>query len=453
MSAVTQMDLAGRSSTVNSTPSRTRPSSGRSAGGTTRAVYAPAGIRIAPGSSTLRRTASPAPAPSASARNDSMICRTAASDASWLARRTRIVAGIVYVISDRSAPARRTASSTRAPSRFRLSPAAGAAPSDTSPNAAAAPSSSATSPSRTTAPTAVTSAGTLMRPVAAIAALKKIGTTRTPASIALRGGTGAPPRRARSSRARVQPSGGRVGLRVARGARTASRGGAPVPPPRHDLADDRIGSPQHLVRGLNRLRRDLIRPLPRDQRHQLLDDAHVRVLEEPLQQRAAVLLPRRAHLRRARRLRLLKQVLAERAQPRRVGEARGLDLPHLRRGRLAGQDRAHDAVAADRDVLGAARDRDRGLERDALGRHHARLVVELEGPRTRKGRRAVGQRHLEEARALDGHVERVAGLRVVALHVDPLDGRRPRAESHLDAGRRLRAVGGGRPRGPDRLLA
>ena len=195
MSAVTQMDLAGRSSTVNSTPSRTRPSSGRSAGGTTRAVYAPAGIRIAPGSSTLRRTASPAPAPSASARNDSIICRTAASDTSWLARRTRMVAGIVYVISDRSAPARRTASSTRAPSRFRLSPAPGAAPSDTSPNSAAAPSSSATSPSRTTAPTAVTSAGTLMRPVAAITALKKIGTTRTPASIAVRGGTGAPPRR------------------------------------------------------------------------------------------------------------------------------------------------------------------------------------------------------------------------------------------------------------------
>src|SRR5213080_469929 len=402
MSAVTQTDFTGRSSTVNSSPSRTRPSRGRSAGGTTRAVYGPAGMRMGPGSSTLFSSASAAPAPSASARNPSRICRTAASDTSCLARRTRITGGMVYVIAARSAPARRSASSTRAPSSVRLSPAAGAGPSVRSPSAAVAgPSSTAMSPSRITCPVAVTSAGTVMRPGPATEAVVS-------------------ERRKSAANAR--------------------------------LRDNRIRRPQHLVRGLDRLRGHLVGALPGDERHQLLDHAHVGVLEEALEQRAAVLLPRRTHLRRPGGLGLLEQVLAERSQAGRVREPRRLDLAHLRRGGLAGQDGAHHPVAAHRDVLGAARDRDRRLEGDALRRHHARLVVELEGTRAREGGGAVGQRHLEEARPLHGQIERVAGLRVVALHVDALDGRRPRPEPHLDAGRRLRVVRGRRSRRADRLV-
>src|SRR5438445_13506552 len=60
------------------------------------------------------------------------------------------------------------------------------------------------------------------------------------------------------------------------------------------LLNDRIRRPEHLVRGLDRLRRHFVGALARDQRDQLLDHAHVGVLEVPLQNRSAVLLPGRA---------------------------------------------------------------------------------------------------------------------------------------------------------------
>src|SRR5437870_2831560 len=86
-----------------------------------------------------------------------------------------------------------------------------------------------------------------------------------------RGGTGAPRRRPPQLPRAPAASGGRRSFqsRVERG--RGSRRGAPVPPPRHAstvplLADDRIGSPQHLVGGLDRLGGHLVRALPRDER-------------------------------------------------------------------------------------------------------------------------------------------------------------------------------------------
>src|SRR5262249_11876222 len=147
-------------------------------------------------------------------------------------------------------------------SNVRVSPGAGATPSATSASrSAAVPSSAATSRTRTVSPPTCASGATTRR--------------SAPATVAT----------------------------------SASSSAAPSV-----LGDDAIRHPQHLVGGLDRLRRHLVRALPGDEAHQLLDDAHVRALEESLEERAAVLLPRRPELRRARRLALLEQVLAERPQ-------------------------------------------------------------------------------------------------------------------------------------------
>src|SRR5436309_14350889 len=152
---------------------------------------------------------------------------------------------------------RRSAASTPAPSSIRLSPASGAAPSATLASARApSPSSAATSPSRTTSPGTTASRATVIRPPAAYAP-------------------------------------------VAAASATSSA-----------LRHDRIRRPQHLVRGLDRLRGHLVGALAGDEADQLLDHAHVRILEEALEERTAVVLAGRAELRRAGGLALLEEVLA-----------------------------------------------------------------------------------------------------------------------------------------------
>src|SRR5207245_3271712 len=201
---------------------------------------------------------------------------------------------------------------------MRLSPAPGAGPSVRSPSAAVAgPSSSAMSPSRITCPVAVASAGTVMRPVpATAAALTSNKATNAESRRARRttpphGGKGHRRGDLRSSRARPQlREDASFTSRTWSEDREPRR--CPFPPPRRasvdaPLANDGIGRPQHLVRGLDRLGGHLVGALPGDERDQLLDHAHVGVLEEALEQRAAVLLPRRAHLRRAGGLGLLEE--------------------------------------------------------------------------------------------------------------------------------------------------
>src|SRR5581483_6768177 len=144
-------------------------------------------------------------------------------------------AGIEYVTASRSTPPRWSARRMAAPSRRRLSPAPGAGPSGRAATPGTrSPSSDAMSPSRTVAPATVASRATVIRPVA-------------PAAVAA-ARTSAAPRR---------------------------------------LLDDRIGRPQHVVGALDRVRRHLVRALAGDERDQLLDDHHVGVVEEPLEQRAA----------------------------------------------------------------------------------------------------------------------------------------------------------------------
>src|SRR5581483_8497588 len=341
--------------------------------------------------------APPRAAPSDSARNASTIARTAPSEISWVARRTRTTVGIVYVTPGRPSVSRRSVASTVPPSSDRLSPAAGAAPRLSPASSRVPPSSVAMSPRRIVWPATVASGCTVIRPPAA-AATVAVTSTRT------------------------------------------------------RLLDDRIRRPEHLVGRLDRLRGHLVGALSGDERHEFLDHADVRVLEEALEERAAILLPRRAELRRTGGVGLLEQVLPERPEARGIGEARGLDLPDLCRGRLPRGDRAHRTVLADRDVGRAVGNRDRGLERHAVAVHEPLLRVHLERARAREPARAVGERHLEEPDALDRHVEGILRLVVVALHVETLHGGRSCAEADLDPRRRLRAVGARRAGRAERLV-
>src|SRR6185503_4083203 len=131
---------------------------------------------------------------------------------------------------------------------------------------------------------------------------------------------------------------GRPGLGASEARRP--RSGRALDGPPGDLLHDRIRRPQHLVGGLDRLRRHLVGTLAGDESDQLLDHADVRVLEETLQQRTAVVLTRGPDLRRARGVALLEEVLPDRAEARRVREAGGLELADLRRRRPAREDRA-----------------------------------------------------------------------------------------------------------------
>jgi hypothetical protein len=80
----------------------------------------------------------------------------------------------------------------------------------------------------------------------------------------------------------------------------------------------------------------------------------------------------------------------------------------------------------------------------AVGGDDLAAGVELEGPVTRIGGAAVGQLDLEEALALDGHVQVVAGLLQVALAEVARRRRHARAQAHLQPGGQLGLVAAGR---------
>jgi hypothetical protein len=76
----------------------------------------------------------------------------------------------------------------------------------------------------------------------------------------------------------------------------------------------------------------------------------------------------------------------------------------------------------------------------AAGGDDLPLVVLLERPVARVGGRPVGQQHLEEARAVDRHVETVAGLLQRALREDATRGHRRRAQADLQTIGNLRRL-------------
>src|SRR3546814_15317766 len=90
-------------------------------------------------------------------------------------------------------------------------------------------------------------------------------------------------------------------------------------------------------------------------------------------------------------------------------------MADLLRLRLATHRRGHDAVGADRDALRAGRDLDTRLQRITAGRDDLALAVRLESTVARVRERAVRHLHLEEAATVDRDIERVTGLRPVAL--------------------------------------
>src|SRR3546814_18847471 len=90
-------------------------------------------------------------------------------------------------------------------------------------------------------------------------------------------------------------------------------------------------------------------------------------------------------------------------------------MADLLRLRLATHRRGHDAVGADRDALRAGRDLDTRLQRITAGRDDLALAVRLESTVARVRERAVRHLHLEEAATVDRDIERVTGLRQVAL--------------------------------------
>ena len=87
--------------------------------------------------------------------------------------------------------------------------------------------------------------------------------------------------------------------------------------------------------------------------------------------------------------------------------------------------------------VGVGRNRDRGLERIALGGDERALGVQVEGAGARVGGAAVGQRHLEEALALDRDVERAVGRLHVAAGEVARGADGAGAEADLEADRRL----------------
>ncbi len=148
--------------------------------------------------------------------------------------------------------------------------------------------------------------------------------------------------------------------------------------------------------------------------------------------------------RRAAGGRLEEEVLAHALQAAVVHEAGELDLADLHRRRRSGLQHRDDAVGADGDRNRVGRKGDGRRQRVAVGGDDLALAVLLEGAVAGVGGGAVGQLDLEEALALDGDVQRVAGLRQVALGEDALGRHRAHAGAELQAGGnlRLRRAGG-----------
>src|SRR5581483_9494187 len=165
---------------------------------------------------------------------------------------------------------------------------------------------------------------------------------------------------------------------------------------------------QHLVDGRDRLGVHLVGALGLDHVDELLDHVDVGALELALAEGAEAVGPGRAGLRRAARGRLHQQVLADGSESRRVDEVGELQLSHLGRRGLTGEQYAHRAVAADRDALRPLRNGDPGLHLVAARGDDLSLGVGLEGTVAGVGEGSIRHLDLEEPLPLDRQIERVA---------------------------------------------
>ncbi|MCY1404586.1 hypothetical protein D9M71_197980 [compost metagenome] len=128
-----------------------------------------------------------------------------------------------------------------------------------------------------------------------------------------------------------------------------------------------------------------------------------------MQRRTKTVQARGADLRRATGGGFQEQVAAHRLQAGRVDEVGGLQVAdHLRRSIAGGGDR-DGTVLADGEGLGFGRHHNRRLQGHAAGGDDLAVGVQVEGTVTGIGNRAVGLQDLEEATAIDGHVQRLVG--------------------------------------------
>ncbi len=115
---------------------------------------------------------------------------------------------------------------------------------------------------------------------------------------------------------------------------------------------------------------------------------------------------------------------------------------HLRR-RLTGLGVADRTIARDRNALRLSRNRNLGFDRITVSRHDVAVAVELETAVAGVGQFTRRTPHLEEAFALNYHVQWIVGLLEVALGKDDFVGRRTRSQTDLQSARntRLRSRG------------
>jgi hypothetical protein len=121
-----------------------------------------------------------------------------------------------------------------------------------------------------------------------------------------------------------------------------------------------------------------------------------------------------------------------------------LDLAGLLRRRLVGQGVAHRPVGGDGDGLRVGGNGDLGLQGHAGGGDDVAILVELELPGAGVCQFARRLQHLEEAVALDHHIERVAGLRKGSFGEDNLVRRGVRTQTELQPGGNQGLLPGGR---------
>src|SRR5690606_32918411 len=217
-------------------------------------------------------------------------------------------------------------------------------------------------------------------------------------------------------------------------------------------AHHRIGHLGELLAHTDRLGVDLVGPERGDHVDHLAHDLDVARLEAPLDQPSEAVVLREPDHGLAGRGRLGEEVLAEREEPRRVREARELDLAQLDRlGRVADH-RRDDAGPRDVQRRRLGRDRDPREQRVAAARDQDALVGDREAAVPGVRDLAARELDLEEAVALDREVERAAGRLDRALRVDALDRREPGAAADLDRGDADRVRVADRDRSLDRLV-
>ena len=132
---------------------------------------------------------------------------------------------------------------------------------------------------------------------------------------------------------------------------------------------------------------------------------------------------------------LLIQIAAQGLQACRVGEVDQGDLPQLHRLGAARQDRRDNAVGAHHEVFMAYRQLDRGGQRQALGVDQHAFGIELQLPAFGVVGFAVRRFDLEETRATDRQVHRLAGGLDIAFGEDFLRAHHPHTAPHLNTGR------------------